>query len=444
MNVPETKFTQSGEVSVAYQVVGNGPLDLVVVPGFVSHLEQAWEDTSFSRFLMQLASFSRLILFDKRGTGLSDRISGIPTLEERMDDVRAVMDAVGSKRAALFGVSEGGPMSVLFAATYPERASALVLYGSIARGRWAPDYPWMPKSDDARFEAWLEGWRKEWGGPYSIEFWAPSMAEDEVFRQWWAKYLRLSASPSAVINVFRMNAAIDVRDILPTVRIPTLVLHRLGDRAIDIEQGRYLAEHIPGAEFVELSGDDHLWWVGDSEAIVNKIQTFLTGEQPPIEIDRVLATVLFTDIVDSTKQAAEMGDSRWKDLLDTHNAVMLKEIGRFRGRAVRSTGDGYLAVFDGPGRAIRCGAAVSRELRQLGIEIRTGVHTGEIDLMGEDVGGIAVNIAARVLAEAANNEVWVSRTVKDLVVGSGFEFTEKGTHSLKGVPGEWGLFSVEA
>ena len=444
MNVPEIKFTQSDEVSVAYQVVGNGTLDLVVIPGFVSHLEQAWEDTSFSRILMQLASFSRLILFDKRGTGLSDRISGIPTLEERMDDVRAVMDAVGSKRAALFGVSEGGPMSVLFAATYPERASALVLYGSIARGRWAPDYPWMPKSDDARFEAWLEGWRKEWGGPYSIEFWAPSMAEDEVFRQWWAKYLRLSASPSAVINVFRMNAAIDVRDILPTVRIPTLVLHRLGDRAIDIEQGRYLAEHIPGAEFVELSGDDHLWWVGDSEAIVNKIQTFLTGEQPPIEIDRVLATVLFTDIVDSTKQAAEMGDSRWKDLLDTHNAVMLKEIGRFRGRAVRSTGDGYLAVFDGPGRAIRCGAAVSRELRQLGIEIRTGVHTGEIDLMGEDVGGIAVNIAARVLAEAANNEVWVSRTVKDLVVGSGFEFTEKGTHSLKGVPGEWGLFSVEA
>ncbi len=444
MNVPEIKFTQSGEVSVAYQVVGNGTLDLVVVPGFVSHLEQAWEDTSFSRILMQLASFSRLILFDKRGTGLSDRISGIPTLEERMDDVRAVMDAVGSKRAALFGVSEGGPMSVLFAATYPERASALVLYGSIARGKWAPDYPWMPKSDDARFEAWLEGWRKEWGGPYSIGFWAPSMAEDEVFRQWWAKYLRLSASPSAVINVFRMNAAIDVRDILPTVRIPTLVLHRLGDRAIDIEQGRYLAEHIPGAEFVELSGDDHLWWVGDSEAIVNKIQTFLTGEQPPIEIDRVLATVLFTDIVDSTKQAAEMGDSRWKDFLDTHNAVMHKEIGRFRGRAVRSTGDGYLAVFDGPGRAIRCGAAVSRELRQLGIEIRTGVHTGEIDLMGEDVGGIAVNIAARVLAEAANNEVWVSRTVKDLVVGSGFEFTEKGTHSLKGVPGEWGLFSVEA
>lgn len=444
MSIPETKFTQSGEVSIAYQVVGNGPRDLVVVPGFVSHLEQAWEDPSYSRFLQRLASFSRLILFDKRGTGLSDRIAGIPTLEQRMDDVRAVMDAADSQQAALFGISEGGPMSVLFAATHPDRASALVLYGSIARGAWAPDYPWGPKAEDAGFEAWLEGWRKEWGRPYSIGIWAPSMAEDEVFRQWWAKYLRLSASPSAVINIFRMNAAIDVRDVLPTIRIPTLVLHRLGDRPINIEQGRYLAEHIPGAEFVELSGDDHLWWVGDAEAIVNKIQTFLTGEQPPVEIDRVLATVLFTDIVDSTKQAAEMGDSRWKDLLDTHNIIMLKEIERFRGRAIRSTGDGYLAVFDGPGRAIRCGSAVGRELSQLGIEIRAGVHTGEIDLMEEDVGGIAVNIAARVLAEAAANEVWVSRTVKDLVVGSGFRFTERGTYGLKGVPGEWALYSVEA
>jgi class 3 adenylate cyclase len=241
-----------------------------------------------------------------------------------------------------------------------------------------------------------------------------------------------------------MNTAIDVRDILPTIRVPTLVLHRVGDRVVDIEQGRYFAKHIPGAKFVELNGDDHLWWVGDSEAIVNEVQAFLTGEQPPpIETDRVLATVLFTDIVDSTKRAAEMGDSRWRNVLDSHNAVMLKEISRFRGRAIRSTGDGYLAVFDGPGRAIRCGSAVRRELSQLGIEIRAGVHTGEIDLMGEDVGGIAVHIAARVLAEAASNEVWVSRTVKDLVVGSGFKFSETGTYSLKGVPGEWGLFSVE-
>ena len=271
------------------------------------------------------------------------------------------------------------------------------------------------------------------------------MAEDETFRQWWAKYLRLSASPSAVIKVFEMNQAIDVRDILSTIRVPTLVLHRVGDRPINVAQGRYLAEHIPGAKFAELSGDDHLWWVGDSEAIVNEIQAFLTGEQPPpLETDRVLATVLFTDIVDSTKRAAEMGDSRWKDVLDTHNAILHREIDRFRGRAVRGTGDGILAVFDGPGRAIRCGIAVSGELRQLGIKIRAGVHTGEIDLMGEDIGGIAVNIAARVLAEAAANELWVSRTVKDLVVGSGFKFAERGSYGLKGVPGEWSLFSVEA
>jgi class 3 adenylate cyclase len=270
------------------------------------------------------------------------------------------------------------------------------------------------------------------------------MAEDEVFRQWWAKYLRLSASPSAVIQIFRMNMAIDIRDILPSIQVPTIVLHRTGDRPIEIEQGQYLAKNIPGAKFLELSGEDHLWWVGDSESIVNEIQEFLTGEQPPMEIDRVLATVLFTDIVDSTKRTAEMGDSRWKDVLDTHNAVMVKEINRFRGRTIRSTGDGYLAVFDGPGRAIRCGTAVRNELGQHGIEIRTGLHTGEIDLMGDDVGGIAVNIAARVLAEAADNEVWVSRTVKDLVVGSGFTFEERGTHNLKGVPGEWSLYSVEA
>lgn len=445
MNVPETRFTQNRDVSIAYQVVGDGPLDLVIIPGFVSHLEQAWEDPSYSRFLTRLASFSRLILFDKRGTGLSDRISGIPPLEERMDDVRAVLDAVDSQRAALFGISEGGPMSVLFAATYPERASALILYGSTAKGSQAPDYPWGANPGSEGNRAWLEGWRKEWGGPYSIEVWAPSMAEDEAFRQWWAKYLRLSASPSAVVQVFQMNEAIDVRDILPTIRVPALVLHRAGDRPVNVAQGRYLAEHIPSAKFVELSGDDHLWWVGDSEAIVKEIQAFLTGEHPPpLEADRVLATVLFTDIVDSTKRAADVGDKRWKDLLDAHNGILQREIARFRGRAVRSTGDGFLAVFDGPGRAIRCGFAVSRELGRLGIEIRAGVHTGEIDLMGEDVGGIAVNIAARVLAEAAANEVWVSRTVKDLVVGSGFEFTEKGNYGLKGVPGEWSLFSVGA
>lgn len=444
MSIPETRYTQSGEVSIAYQVLGDGPLDFVMVPGFVSHLEQSWEDPKFNRFLRKLASFSRLILFDKRGTGLSDRISGQPTLEERMDDVRAVMDAVDSQQATIFGVSSGGPMSVLFAATYPDRTSALVLYGSVVKGQSTPDFPWGLTSDRAKFQGMLEKWRKEWGGPCGIETRSPSAAEDETYRQWWAKFLRLSASPSAVIKIFELNYAIDVRDILPTIRVPALVLHRVGDRMVPIEQGRYHAKHIPGAKYVELDGEDHTLWVGDTESIANEIQAFLTGEQSPIESDRVLATVLFTDIVDSTKQAAEVGDSRWKEILDTHNSVILREIERFRGRAIRSTGDGYLAVFDGPGRAIRCGEATRRELGQLGIQVRTGVHTGEIDLMGEDVGGIAVNIAARVLAEAAPSEIWVSRTVKDLVFGSGFNFIERGTYSLKGVPGEWNLFSVES
>ena len=442
MNIPETRFTQSGEVSIAYQVVGSGPLDLVVVPGFVSHLEQAWEDPSYSRFLNQLASFSRLILFDKRGTGLSDRIVGIPTLEERMDDVRAVMDAVGTERVAIFGISEGGPMGVLFAATYPERVSNLILYGSIARGAWSPDYPWGAKPDSKEIEVWYEGWRKEWGTPYLIDFWAPSMAEDKIFRQWWAKYLRLSASPAAVINIFRMNMAIDIREILPSVQMPTLVLHRSGDLAINIDQGRYLAERIPDAKFRELTGDDHLWWVGDTESIVSEIQEFLTGEQPSLEVDRVLSTVLFLDIVESTKRAVELGDSRWKDVLANHNALVQKEVSRFRGRVIKNTGDGYLAIFDGPGRAIRCGQAVSSESIQLGIDVRTGLHTGEIDLREQDIGGIAVHIAARVMAMASPNKVWVSRTVKDLVVGSGFEFVEQGEFELKGVPGTWNLYLV--
>lgn len=439
---PETQFTQSGDVSIAYQVLGNGPGDLVVVPGFVSHLEQAWEDPSFSRFLNHLASFSRLVLFDKRGTGLSDRITGIPNLEERMDDVRAVMDAVGSEKAALFGISEGGPMSVLFAATYPERVTALILYGSIARGSRAPDYPWGPEPGSPDSNEWLEGWRRKWGGPYQLEVWAPSMVGDERFAQWWAKYLRLSASPSAVINVFKMNMAIDVRPILTTIRIPTLVLHRKGDRPIDFEQGQFLAEQIPGAKLIELEGEDHLWWVGDSESIVNAIEEFVTGQQPTLDLDRVLATVLFTDIVDSTKRAAELGDRRWRDLLDTHNSVTRREIDKYRGRAVRSTGDGVLAVFDGPARAIRCALSIGEEVRQLGINIRAGIHTGECEVRGESLEGLAIHIAARVCAVAQGGEIIVSRTVKDLVFGSGIEFEDSGLHTLKGVPEKWQLHKV--
>ena len=439
---PETHYAQSGDVSIAYQVIGNGPIDLMLIPGFVSHLECAWDDPSFARFMEHLASFSRLILIDKRGTGLSDRITGIPTLEERMDDVRAVMDAVGSERAALFGVSEGGAMAILFAATYPDRALALMLYGSIARALWAPDYPHGYKVS-ADSETWLDRWRKEWGGPCNIDDWAPSMAHDERFRQWWAKYLRLSASPSAVINVFRMNREIDVRAVLPAIHIPTLILHRSGDRAVDIGHGKYLAHHIAGATFVELEGEDHLWWVGDSAAIVSEVEEFLTGERGAVEPDRVLATVLFTDIVDSTKRAAEIGDRRWRELLDNHNKILERLIVRFRGQVIKTTGDGIMATFDGPARALRCAVELSREVRPIGLEVRAGVHTGEIELMGKDVGGIAVHIAARVAAKAKRNEVWASSTIKDLVVGSGLKFKDQGEHGLKGLPENWRLFAVE-
>jgi class 3 adenylate cyclase len=406
----------------------------------VSHLEQAWEDPAYARFLHRLASFSRLILLDKRGTGLSDRVSSMPTLEQRMDDVRAVMDATNSKRAALFGISEGGPMSVLFAATYPDRTAALILYGSIARMAWAPDFL---IGDKPGSEDWMEGWRTQWGTPYLLDEWAPSAAHDQPFREWWAKYLRFSASPSAVINLFRMNSEIDVRSVLPTIQVPSLVLHRVGDRAIGVEHGRYLAANIPGATLVELVGDDHLWWVGDSEAIVNEIQEFLTGQRDIVESDRVLATVLFTDIVDSTRHAAAMGDRRWRDVIDSHNAVVEKEISRFHGRAIKNTGDGFLATFDGPGRAIRCAFAINEDIQKLGIQVRAGLHTGEIEQIGDEVGGIAVHIASRVMAQANASEVWASGTVKDLVVGSKLKFSDRGSHRLKGVPEEWRLFSVE-
>ena len=358
-----------------------------------------------------------------------------------MDDIRILMDSIGCQRAALLGVSEGASIAALFAATYSERTSALIFYGGLAMKAWAPDHPWGMKPEEA--EAAYEMWRREWGGPVNLDIAAPSVANDERFRLWWAKFLRLSASLSAVIANRRMSMEIDIRAILPTLHVPTLVLHRSGDRLIRIEEGRYVAEHIPGAKLVELNGIDHFWWVGDTESIVNEIQLFLTGEQQVLEPDRVLATLLFTDIVESTKRAAEIGDRRWHDLLDIHDTSMRKEIARFRGRAVKTTGDGFLATFDGPARAIHCAFALRDEAQKLGIEIRAGLHTGEIELMEHDVGGIAVHLAARVMAQAQANEVWLSRTVKDLVVGSGFEFSERGAFSLKGIPGEWNLFTVQ-
>lgn len=441
MTPPETKYTQSGDASIAYQVLGQGPLDLVLVPGWVSHLEHAWEDPSYARFLERLASFSRLILFDKRGTGLSDRITGIPTLEQRMDDVRAVMDAVGSQRAALFGVSEGGSMSVLFAATYPERTSALVLYGTIAKGWLVDDASGaLTREQD---EASDDKWRKGWGGPVSIEGLAPSVAHDERFRQWYAKFLRLSAGPITVINLLRMYSQIDVSTILPTIHIPTLVLHRAGDLAIEVEQGRYLAQHIPGAKLVELPGEDHLWWVGDTEAIVNEIEEFVTGTRSVKTDDRVLATVLFLDIVGSTEHAVALGDAGWHTVLAGYYATVRKELARYRGKEIDTAGDGFFATFDGPARAIRCACAIRDAVKALGIEVRSGLHTGECELIGEKVGGIAVHIGARVMSKAGASEVLVSRTIKDLVAGSGIEFEDRGLHSLKGIPGEWCLFTVQ-
>jgi pimeloyl-ACP methyl ester carboxylesterase len=438
---PQTRYTKSGAVNIAYQVVGKGPPDLVLVPGWVSNMDVCWEEPSFSRFLTRLASFSRLILFDKRGTGLSDRVADMPSLEVRMDDVRAVMDAVGSERSALFGYSEGGPMCALFAATYPERTSALVMAGSYARRLSAPDYPWG--LSDGQFHAFLEQVERAWGEAVGVEERAPSMQHDEPFRQWWARSQRMSASPAAAITLVRMNAQIDVRDVLPAIRIPTLILHSVNDRTIDVGGSRYMAERIPGAKLVELRGVDHIPWLSDADTVLEEIEEFLTGVRHSQAPDRVLATVLFTDIVGATEKAVSLGDRRWHDLLDSHHAAVRSELARFRGREIDTAGDGFLATFDGPARAVRCACAISDKVRPLGIEIRAGLHTGECEVMGEKLGGIAVHIGARVAALSRPSEVLVSSTVKDLVAGSGLAFQDRGTQTLKGVPGEWRLFAVE-
>jgi pimeloyl-ACP methyl ester carboxylesterase len=443
MDRPATRYTKSGDTSIAYQVVGGGPLDLVLVPGFVSHVELAWEHPSLARFLDGLASFARLILFDKRGTGLSDRVPvrELPSLEQRMDDVRAVMDAAGSARAALFGFSEGGPMSILFATTHPERVSALVLYGTYAKRVRDADYPWAPTAEEHRL--FLDTTEREWGGPTQAETWAPSRADDEGFKHWWARFLRLGASPGAARAVLQMTLDIDVRHVLEAVHVPTLVLHRTDDRRIDVGNGRFIAGRVPGARFVELPGIDHLPWVGDADAIVAETEEFLTGARQTPEPTRVLATVLFTDMVESTSRAAELGDARWRSLIGEHDRVTRGELTRFRGTEVRTTGDGFLATFDGPARAIRCASAIVERVHALGIKVRAGLHTGEIEIVEGGIAGIAVHIGARVASLAGPDEVFVSSTVKDLVAGSGLEFADRGEFDLKGVPGRWRILRVE-
>jgi class 3 adenylate cyclase/pimeloyl-ACP methyl ester carboxylesterase len=440
VGTPETRYTRSGEVNIAYQVIGQGPLDLVYVMGWVTNLEAFWQEPSVARFFQRLASFSRLILFDKRGTGLSDRvpIKELPTLEQRMDDVRAVMDAVGSHRAALLGVSEGGPMCALFAATYPQRTAALVLYGSYAKRLRAPDYPWAPTSEER--EHWYQLLEQGWGGVVDIDTMAPNA--DPRFREWWARYLRMSASPGAALAFGRMNAEIDIREVLPSIQVPTLILHRAGDLDMDVGGARYMASRIAGAKYLELPGNDHLPFVGDQAAILDEIEEFLTGARHQADLDRVLATVLFTDMVGSTERSAALGDKGWSDLLEAHNRVIREELDRFRGREVDTAGDGFFATFDGPARAIRCACAMRNELARLGIEIRAGLHTGECELVGDKVRGLSVNIGSRVASLARPGEVLVSSTVKDLVAGSGLEFTDRGVHTLRGVPGEWRLFAV--
>jgi pimeloyl-ACP methyl ester carboxylesterase len=441
---PETRYARSGDVNIAYQVVGDGPLELVLVHGWVQSFDPGWDIEPIARFYRRLASFSRLILFDKRGTGLSDRVppDDLPTLETRMDDMRAVMDAVGVERTAVLGHSEGGAMCALFAATYPERTQALVMSGSAARTRWAPDYP--IGATDEEIDELERSILDHWGSDLIrmlLQQMAPSIADDEELVQAHTRAALRAASPAAAAALTRMSAAIDIRHVLPAIRVPTLVLHRADE--ILAEASRYVGERIPGAKVVELPGNEHMPWLGDQDGPLDEIEEFLTGVRPHPALDRVLATVLFTDIVGSTERAAELGDRRWKELLDQHNSLIRSELGRFRGRELSTAGDGFLATFDGPARAIACAASIRDQVGRLGLEIRAGLHTGELELDGSEIRGIAVHTGARVAAKAGPGEVLASSTVRDLVAGSGLEFADRGTHELKGVPGEWRLFAVQ-
>ncbi len=438
---PETRYAANGDVNLAYQVFGEGDLDLVLVNGYLSHLELVWENEPAARFLEGLASFARVINFDRRGSGLSDPVAEAPTLEQRMDDVRAVMDAAGTERAALMGISEGVSMCILFAATYPERARALVAYGGMARGTADDDYPWASPAD-ALIESGNELVGPHWGEGASVEFAAPSQAQNPDTRAFFARLERSSASPGMLRSLVQMFLDIDVRDVVPTVHVPVLVLHRRHDRLVNIGNGRWLAEHLPDARLVELAGEDHNPWYQDADATIGEIQEFLTGTRNAVEPERTLATVLFTDIVDSTRTASELGDQRWRELLERHQRTVREELARFGGREIKSIGDGFLAVFDGPARAIRCAEVIVAASEEAGILVRAGVHTGECEVMGDDIGGIAVHIAARVSALAGPAEVLASRTVKDLVAGSGIEFSDRGTHALKGIPDTWQLYAA--
>ena len=438
----ETRYAKSGELSIAYQVHGEGPVDLLLAPGYLTHLEQNQWWPGYEHFLERLRSFSRLILFDRRGTGLSDRILALGSFEELLDDIRAVLDATSSEKVALVGQAEGGPMCALFAATFPERTSALVLNASYARRMWAPDYPWG--LDDASRKRILEGYEARWGSErFALRALARSMEGDAEFRRWYTQACRFAGTPGSARAWFEAQMQIDIREVLPAIRVPTLIVHRIDDPVVPIQASRHLAENISGSKLVELPGEDHFPFVGDADGLVDEVEEFLTGSRPTREPDRVLATVLFTDIVGSTEHAAELGDRRWTELLAEHHRIVRTELDRHRGKIVRIEGDGALSTFDGPARAVNCATAILRALTSLGLEIRAGLHTGEIELAATGAEGIAVHIGARVASLAAPGEVLTSSTVKDLVVGSGIAFVDRGTHALKGVPGEWQLYAVD-
>ena len=413
------------------------------MPGFFTHVELIWEHESTARFLEGLASFARVINFDRRGSGLSDPVPDAPTLEQRMDDVRAVMDAAGSERAALVGVSEGVPMSILFAATYPQRVRALVCTGGMARSAYAEDYPWGTPAQ-ALVESGQELILPHWGDGSLIEVASPSQADNPESRAFYGRMERSTASPGMLTALFQMFLDLDVRDVVPSVHAPALILHRSRDPLVNVRHGRWLAEHMPNARMVEFEGDDHGFWYESAEEWLGEVQEFLTGARPVADVDRILTTVLFTDIVDSTRAASDLGDRRWREVLERHQRAVREALGRFNGREVKLTGDGFLATFDGPARAIQCATAILRSSEASGIGVRAGLHTGECEVMGDDIGGIAVHIAARVSARAEPRELLVSQTVKDLVAGSGIHFTDRGAHALKGVPDTWQLYAVDA
>jgi class 3 adenylate cyclase len=433
MDPPPTRYAHSGDAMIAYQTVGDGPIDLFVTGGPASHLELLWEEPSTARSLQRIASFSRLILADRRGTGLSDPVDRPPTLEQQMDDLRAVLDAAGVRRTALFGLSDAG-LCAMFAATYPDRVTALALCNVAAK----MGHVFPPEL----VEDILEMIENRWGEGGLLPVFAPSHAGDARFERWWARFQRAAASPGMARRILDLNLHSDVSAILPTIRAPTLVLHRTSDQLVPIEHGRAVAALIPNARFVEVPGTDNYAWADEPDAMLDEVEEFLTGRRRPQAADRVLATVLFTDICGSTARAAELGDREWRELLDRHNTAVRAELERWRGNEVKTTGDGFLATFDGPARAVRCADAIRAAVSRLGLEVRAGVHTGECELLNGDVGGIAVHVGARVTDLAGPGEVVVSSTVKELVVGSGLEFANRGNHDLRGVPGEWHLFSL--